>query len=128
MMDACAAKRVLVVGDRPDVRDVLGELLSRAGYLVRYASHGTAESAVLASQEEAFPHVAVIDTGRPAEVDISVLEHIRSRACSDLPAIVIIAGMTEEHGAEFERLRVHRVLCKPVPAVELLSAVAAAIG
>jgi CheY-like chemotaxis protein len=128
MKDALAAKRVLVVGDRPDVRDVLGEVLSRSGYLVRYASYGTAESVVLAAQDEAFPHVAVIDTGRPAEVDISVLEHIRSRAHRDLPAIVITAGMTEEHGAEFERLRVRRVLCKPVPAVELLSAVAAAVG
>ena len=128
MMEALATKRVLVVGDRADVRDVLGELLSRSGYVVRYASYSTAESAVLAAQEEAFPHVAVIDTGRPAEVDISVLEHIRGREHGDLPAIVITAGMTEEYRAEFERLRVHRVLFKPVPAVELLSAVAAAVG
>ena len=127
-MGGVPAKRVLVVGDRPEIGAVVGELLTRYGYEVQHASHSTAASLMLTESEEAFPHVAILDTGRYLTSSVSVMEFIRGTMRSSLPVIVLTASATEEQEADFERLGVNRLLWKPVSARELLSTVAEAAG
>jgi CheY-like chemotaxis protein len=120
------AKRVLVVGDEPEIGSVLGELLARYGYEVQHATHSAAPSLLAGEPGEQPPHVALLDTGRPARRSVSVLEFIRSTLQSNLPVIVLTADATEEHEAEYRRLGVHRLLWKPASASDLLLAVSEA--
>jgi DNA-binding response OmpR family regulator len=83
---------------------------------------------MLTESEEAFPHVAILDTGRFLTSSVSVMEFIRGTMRSSLPVIVLTASATEEQEADFERLGVNRLLWKPVSARELLSTVAEAAG
>ena len=125
-MAVVPATRVLVVGDEPRIGYVLGELLSRGGYEVQHANHAAAPSLMATKSKEAFPDVAILDTGRHSVSTVSVLEFIRGTMDSSLPVIVLTANATEEHEAEYQRLGVNQLLWKPVSAAELLSAVAEA--
>jgi DNA-binding response OmpR family regulator len=127
-MGGVPTKRVLVVGDRPEIGAVVEEVLTRYGYQVRHASHSAAASVMLTEREGLFPHVAILDTGRFLKSSVTVMKFIRGTMRSSLPVIVLTAGATEEHEAEFQRLGVNWLLWKPVSAAELVSAVAAATG
>ena len=127
-MGAVSTKRVLIVGDRPEVAAVVAELLTRSGYQVQRASHSTAASFVLAEATDAFPDIAILDANRLLGSSFSVMQFIRNTMCGRLPVIVLATGAAEEHEQEFQRLGASRLLWKPVAAAELLSAVAEAAG
>ena len=79
-------QRVLIVDDEPNIRRMIGALLSAEGYEVREAADGAA--GVRAVEEEE-PDVALIDLMMPGALDgIGTLAKIRERA-PDVPVIMM---------------------------------------
>jgi DNA-binding response OmpR family regulator len=58
-------KRVLVVGDEPDLLDIVAHHLATAGFAVDRATNGT-DGLLLASRNR--PHVVILDLMRPGRV------------------------------------------------------------
>jgi CheY-like chemotaxis protein len=83
--------RVLIVEDEDDARDLLEEVLTRAGCVVSTASN-VAEA--LARMDDAQPEVVVSDIGMPDEDGYSLMRRIRARDRTDggtVPSIAITA-------------------------------------
>jgi CheY-like chemotaxis protein len=111
---------VLVVDDDPDAREVLCEMLHRAGASTRVA--GSAEEAIDGLRAESID-VLVSDIGMPLVDGLSLIRKVRS---SPTPAIASVA--VTSYAREDERLRaleagfdVH--LAKPVEPRTLIAAV-----
>jgi DNA-binding response OmpR family regulator len=113
-MDASAS--VLVVDDDADVRMLLRELLSRAGYAVSEAPDGRAALRVLYEER---PDLVVLDVSMPGLDGWGTLERIRE--LSDVPVVMLSAL-----GAELEKVRALRggaddYVTKPFGRQELLA-------
>ncbi len=70
------ADKILVVDDDPDVRQLLVDYLSEAGYQVTTAENADAARAELDSNA---PHVVLLDVGLPGEDGLSLARFIRER-------------------------------------------------
>jgi DNA-binding response OmpR family regulator len=87
--------RVLVIDDDPDVRNLLGELLQRAGHDVTQAEDGRAG---LRALHESRPDLVLLDVSMPELDGWQTLERIRD--LSDVPVLMLTA-----RGDELERVR-----------------------
>jgi DNA-binding response OmpR family regulator len=113
-----ASASVLVVDDDADVRRLVKELLTRAGYRVNEAPDGRA--ALRALYEER-PDLVVLDVSMPELDGWATLERIRE--LSDVPVVMLSAL-----GAELEKVRALRggaddYVTKPFGRQELLARV-----
>jgi DNA-binding response OmpR family regulator len=82
--------RVLVVDDEPEMREVLGVVLGRAGHEVAEARNG-AEALWLIRRDE--PDLVLLDVLMPGENGFSVLARIRD--VSDVPVLMLTARAAE---------------------------------
>src|ERR1700741_5402288 len=89
---------VLVVDDDVDVRSLVSELLTRAGYSVAQAPDGREALRMLYDQR---PDLIVLDVSMPELDGWGTLERIRE--LSDVPVVMLSA-----HGAELEKVRALR--------------------
>jgi DNA-binding response OmpR family regulator len=87
--------RILVVDDEDDIRGLLGELLSRAGYDVATAADGRG---ALRSLYGARPDLVVLDVSMPGLDGWQTLERIRD--VTDVPVLMLTA-----RGGELEKVR-----------------------
>jgi DNA-binding response OmpR family regulator len=87
--------RILVVDDEPEVRSLVHELLSRAGYEIGEAADGRN---ALRQLFAAPPDLVVLDVTMPDMDGWQALERIRD--VSDVPVLMLTA-----HGSELERVR-----------------------
>jgi DNA-binding response OmpR family regulator len=87
--------RLLVVDDEPDIRGLLRDVLSRAGYLVDEAPDGRT---ALRRLFESPPALVLLDVTMPGLDGYATLERIRD--LSDVPVLMLTA-----RGAELERVR-----------------------
>jgi DNA-binding response OmpR family regulator len=113
-----ASGTVLVVDDDADVRSLVAELLTRAGYLVEEAPNGREALRVLFDQR---PDLVVLDVSMPELDGWATLERIRE--LSDVPVVMLSAL-----GAELEKVRALRsgaddYVTKPFGRQELLARV-----
>jgi DNA-binding response OmpR family regulator len=113
-----ASASVLVVDDDADVRTLVRELLSRAGYTVSEAPDGRAALRVLYEER---PDLVVLDVSMPGLDGWGTLERIRE--LSDVPVVMLSAL-----GAELEKVRALRggaddYVTKPFGRQELLARV-----
>jgi DNA-binding response OmpR family regulator len=109
---------VLVVDDDPDVRSLVAELLTRAGYRVTEAPNGRDALRVLFDER---PDLVVLDVSMPELDGWATLERIRE--LSDVPVVMLSAL-----GAELEKVRALRsgaddYVTKPFGRQELLARV-----
>src|SRR5438270_8324971 len=88
-------RRVLVVDDEADVRELLRELLERAGYEVREAPDGRSG---LRAFHETSPELVVLDVSMPDLDGWQTLERIRD--LSDVPVLMLSA-----RSGELEKVR-----------------------
>jgi DNA-binding response OmpR family regulator len=88
-------RRVLVVDDDADIRELVVELLERAGLEVSQAGDGRAGLRVFHQSQ---PDLVVLDVSMPGLDGWETLERIRD--LSDVPVIMLTA-----RGAELERVR-----------------------
>ena len=89
------SRRVLVIDDEGDVRDLVVELLERAGYDVATAENGRDGLRALYARP---PDLVVLDVAMPGMNGWQTLERIRD--LSDVPVLMLTG-----HGAELEKVR-----------------------
>lgn len=122
--------RILLVDDAPDVRFLLGRILSCFGANVTMA--GSAEEA-LKHFYEAPPDLLVSDIGMPERDGISLIREIRSfesqnSVTKPLPAIALTAYAREEERARVLEAGFHIHVAKPVEAGSLKKALEGALS
>ena len=102
---------VLIVDDDPELRDVLGKMLVKAGYLVEQATDGPEALERLAVGE--FDAV-LLDINLPSMNGLDVLAQIRAML---RPPLVVVMTGDDTPGPMIEavRLQAYRFLRKPFP-------------
>lgn len=119
-LEGRAGARVLVVDNRPDMLELLGDYLSILGLTPVTASSGLE---ALARIQEGVD-LALIDIRMPEMDGIALLRAIRQQART-LPVLLMTGHPLPEDYAEAERLWVSGLLRKPFGLSELRSAIAA---
>ena len=117
-------KRVLVVDDDPDAREVLRAMLENAGATVATTASAVETRAIIARMR---PDLLIADIGMPGEDGYSLIRSVRaleSDMTGHVPAIALTAhARAEDIDRAFESgFQVH--VAKPVDASQLLSTIA----
>jgi DNA-binding response OmpR family regulator len=115
-----ARQRILVVDDDDDIRSLLRELLTRAGYEVDEAGDGRAG---LRRLFEAPPALVVLDVSMPELDGFQTLERIRD--LSDVPVIMLTARAEELEKVRGLGAGADDYVAKPFGRQELLARVQA---
>ena len=89
-------RKVLIVDDEPDIRDILNLLLSSNGYKVFSAADG--ENAIRIFKEEPTIDLIILDIMMPREDGVQVLRKIRE--FSTVPALFLTAKIHENDKLE----------------------------
>ncbi len=116
---SAADKTILVVDDEPDLRDSLGKVLRKEGYLVLLAESGEAALEVLASK-----HVDLVltDLRMPQMSGMDLLRQIK-RQWPDIEVLVLTAYGTIEGAVEAMRAGAYDFVTKPLKRAELVQAI-----
>jgi CheY-like chemotaxis protein len=120
--------RVLVVDDDPDTRELLTEILNRAGASPLTASSTREALAILDSHQ---PHLLISDIGMPGEDGHVLIRTIRTRTAScggRIPAIALTAYTRAQDRRRSLTAGFQCHLTKPADPMELLAQVAALVG
>jgi DNA-binding response OmpR family regulator len=112
--------RVLVVDDEGDIRELVRELLVRAGYEVVEAPNGNEALKVFYSQQ---PDVVILDVQMPVLDGWETLTRIRE--VSDVPVLMLTARAEELDKVRGLRAGADDYLTKPFGRQELLARVSA---
>lgn len=118
------ARRVLLVEDDDDTRELMTEVLVAAGYRVTTAPSGAEGLRALASE-----HIDVVltDVGMPGVGGLEVARG--AKAIAPHVPVLVLTGYSNREDLERARGReVDAVLLKPIDPDELAGAVAAALG
>ncbi len=93
------AKRILVADDDRLIRQVIGELLSRIGYVVAEAANGRE---VIAHVNLAPPDLIILDLAMPSVDGFQVLAWLKADELTRFIPIIVITGQEgpERKGAE----------------------------
>jgi two-component system nitrogen regulation response regulator NtrX len=117
-------QRVLIVDDEPNIRRMVGALLSSEGYEVREAADG---AAVVRAVEEEEPDVALIDLMMPGGMDgIATLARMRER-WSDLPVIMMSGRASLSDAVRATKVGAVNFLEKPLAPETVLLALSSAL-
>lgn len=109
-------RKVLIVDDEPDIREILNLLLSSNGYKVFSSSDG--ENAIRILKEEPTIDLIILDIMMPHEDGVQVLRKIRE--FSKVPALFLTAKIHENDKAEAYESGGDDYLTKPFSQNELL--------
>ena len=109
-------RKVLIVDDEPDIREILKLLLNSNGYEVFCASEG--ENAIRLLKENPSTDLIILDVMMPHEDGITVLKKIRE--FSKVPALFLTAKIQESDKAEAYASGGDDYLTKPFSQNELL--------
>src|SRR3989304_10582910 len=102
-------KRILVVDDDPDIRQVLQDRLESYGYLVETAADGRA---ALKKLERLVPSGVFLDIRMPGMDGLEVLGQIRDRHPS-IPVVIVTAASARENVISAIRAGAQAYLLKP---------------
>jgi DNA-binding response OmpR family regulator len=121
-----SARKILIVDDDPDIRNLLNIRLRGAGYDTAYASD--AISAVSAARKES-PDLVLLDLGLPGGEGYVVMERMQAIAqLGTIPVIVVSARDASAHGERALAAGARAFLEKPIDVDKLLAAVRQALG
>ena len=115
-----AGQRVLVVDDDEDIRQLLRELLERAGYAVDAAENGRAGLRLLFTNS---PSLVILDVSMPELDGYQTLERIRD--LSDVPVLMLTARSQELQKVRGLTAGADDYVAKPFGRQELLARVQA---
>ena len=115
---------ILVVDDEEEVGNVLNELLSDEGHLVRVADDGSKAISLL--EKHTFD-VVITDLGMHSVTGWDVASAAK-RINSKLPVIILTGWVNSALGKETERPAVDLVLSKPTKRDELITAIARVVS
>jgi DNA-binding NtrC family response regulator len=115
---------VLIIDDEPNIRRMVGALLTGEGYEVRQAADGAA--AAIAS-DEAVPDVALLDLMMPTAADgLATLAALRERD-AEMPVIMMSGRAGLADAVRATKLGAFNFLEKPLAPESLLLALSAAL-
>jgi len=113
--------RILVVDDEPDIREVVGGVLERAGHDVTAAEDGT--SAATLQHEHRFD-IIVSDLRMPGLNGIQLARAVRAGAHGDIPFLLVTAAPSTRDLSDAHQAGVTAHLDKPFGFAELRDKVA----
>jgi len=112
-------KKILVVDDQADVREVICEFLNLRGYDTVSAENGRT---AIKKFNIMMPDAAIIDLEMPVMNGIQFTKKIIADS-PDFP-IIVISGFVHKHPAEYlHKLGIKKILSKPIDLKSLHSAV-----
>ena len=114
--------RVLAIDDEDDVRALLGELLSRAGYTVTAAANGREALRLFFAER---PDVVLLDLNMPELDGWHTLERIRD--LSDVPVVMLTARASELEKVRALQAGADDYVTKPFGRQELVARVDAVL-
>src|SRR5215218_9350447 len=115
---------VLIVDDEPNIRRMVGALLTSEGYEVRDAADGASG---LARAAESAPDVVLLDLMMPGEIDgLGVLARLRETA-PDVPVIMMSGKAGLSDAVKATKLGAFNFLEKPLSPEGVLLALASAL-
>jgi two-component system nitrogen regulation response regulator NtrX len=115
---------VLIVDDEPNIRRMVGALLTSEGYEVRDAADGAAG---LARASESMPDVVLLDLMMPGELDgLATLARLRESA-PDVPVIMMSGKAGLSDAVKATKLGAFNFLEKPLSPEGVLLALASAL-
>lgn len=118
--------RILLVDDRPDVREVTVAMLRHAAYAVTVADGGVEALDLLEDDPGAFDLV-VLDLTMPGLGGLEVLDHIRQWR-TDLPVLISSGLADEDTRSSIARAPHCRYLSRPFQLEELIDAASEMLG
>lgn len=114
--------KIVIVDDDPDVLDLLEQLLSAEGYIVRTAPDASA-ALKLITRGAIKPDIVLTDYNLPGDRNgLELLAEVRRKLSVDLPAIVLTGDISSETFALIDKEDCIQ-LSKPVKAEELRAAI-----
>jgi two-component system nitrogen regulation response regulator NtrX len=114
---------VLIVDDEPNIRRMVGALLTAEGYDVRDAANGTAGLLLAQSSE---PDVALVDLMMPGELDgLALLARLREQR-PDLPVVMMSGRASLADAVRATKLGAFTFLEKPLTPEGVMIAMASA--
>jgi two-component system, OmpR family, response regulator len=119
------SRRVLVVDDDADVRELVRLSLERVGVAVRTASDGDGCLREAATWQ---PDLVLLDVVMPGESGIAVLARLRGSAGARAPQVALLTCRAPEEADALARLDVAGVIAKPFSLLDLPSQVARTAG
>ena len=123
---SASGKRLLIVDDNEDNRDMLARRLRRRGYIVETAESGAAALRLI-SDAQAFDAV-LLDVMMPDITGLEVLIELRTRFGKDqLPVLMATARSDSEDVVEALRLGANDYVTKPINLDEVISALDVAL-
>ncbi|MEJ2385106.1 MAG: sigma-54 dependent transcriptional regulator [Xanthomonadales bacterium] len=111
---------ILVVDDEPDIRELVGEILSDEGYDVRAAENGEAARNAFARQ---VPDLVLLDIWMPDVDGITLLKEWAAGGRPPCPIVIMTGHGTLETAVEATRLGAHDFVQKPISLARLLAIV-----
>jgi len=120
-------RRILVVDDEPDIREVATLALEAVGgHVVLQAASGREALAVAEAER---PDAIVLDVMMPELDGPSTVVRLRERAATrDVPVVLLTAKVGAADRQRFDALGVRGVLTKPFDAMALAGELAALLG
>lgn len=121
------AKRVLIVDDEDDIREVAAlSLSSLAGYEVLSAGSGTSALVIAATQQ---PDAILLDVMMPDMDGPTTLRKLQDQpSTANIPVVFLTAKVQPSERARFASLGAAAVLSKPFDPLTLSTELAAALG
>lgn len=115
-------KRVLVVDDDHEIRNLLSGALTQQGLTVDTAADGATAIELIAQ----VPYcVIVLDLVMPDVDGFVVLDHVRSRTAETQPVVLVVTGAEEPIVARLDPRLVHGIMRKPFDVHEVTNIVTA---
>ena len=128
------AKRVLVVDDDESVRMFVAGVMEAEGWVAIEALNG--QQAVDKAESE-LPDLIILDVNMPVMDGFTAFRHLRESPFTGKIPIIMLTGINEEHGENYNRERMEEELGvegpegfvdKPVDPVFLLQSVMGVVG
>jgi CheY-like chemotaxis protein len=114
-------RRILVVDDNRIAQEVVGHILSRAGFDLEFASSGE-DGLSMASQSQF--DLVLMDLQMPGMDGITAARQFRLlRGYAQVPIIAVTANYSDEHRALCNQAGMQEFLCKPFQKAELIATV-----
>ena len=115
-------KRILVVDDDRDVRNILETALGQRGLEVVAASNG--REAIAALSEQQFS-VVILDLLMPEASGFDVLDALGRADVKSLPVVLVLTGAEQPVVDQLDPQRIHGIVRKPFDPEDLASLVVA---
>lgn len=119
------SKKILVVDDNPDTREIMQLYMDSQGFTVVIAGDGI-EGIEVATLEK--PDLIVTDASMPKLDGIEMVKRLRNQSQFNKVPIVIVTGVGSRMQREAQDCGADRVLIKPVTPSELVAKINELLG